>query len=193
MIDFKTTLFIETSYRPSPGSFGKPKLPENELNNRYSVNGWFDCRELWHSQLYNLNLFFYTHRANTGKDIATFLAKVEDILQLKARTRFGPTQRKTIMWIEPSKWWTKPPMRRSLFTVLLRSAAHYSIESDNFEEALFSSFYASKTRPAIEWFLKGNTVYNGRKTGWYKQFGEPAKFGDAQSLAKLLVPEVGKK
>lgn len=183
MIDFSNVLYIDTPYRPSPGSFGKPKLPE--VNLKYYVNGWFDCRELWHSQLYNLNLFFYTHKIGTGKDIAIFLSKVEDILKLKNRSNFGPTQRKTIMWIEPSKWWTKPAMRRSLFTVLLRSAVNYSHSKDNFEEALYSNYYASKTRGAIDWFLKGNTVYTGKKTGWFKQFSEP----HTQSLAKLLTPE----
>lgn len=192
MIDFKTTLYVETEYRPSPGSFGKPKLAESNIGNKYFVNGWFDCRELWHSQLYNLNLFFYTHKANTGRDIATFLSKVEDILNLKNKTRFGPTQRKTIMWIEPTKWWTKPPMRRSLFTILLRSAAYYSVNEDNFQEALFSSFYADKTKSAIEWFLKGNTVYCGKKAGWYKQFGE-TNFTDVTILAKYLIPDVDKK
>jgi len=189
MINFNTPLHIETAYRPSPGSFGKPKLDDSRLNNRYSVNGWFDCRELWHSQLYNLNLFFYTHKANTGRDIATFISKIEDSLDLRVRSNFGPTQRKTIMWIEPSKWWTKPPMRRSLFTILLRSAAYYSIDRNNVEESLYSNFYAIKTRPAIEWFLKGNTVYTGKKTGWYKQFCEPNNV----VLSKLLVSEIGKK
>lgn len=190
MINYKNTLYIDTVYRPSPGSFGKPKGPEDKLNLRYSVNGWFDCRELWHSQLYNLNLFFYTHKSGTGKDIATFLSKIEDILELKSRSNFGPTQRKTIMWIEPSKWWTKPAMRRSLFTVLLRSAASYSASQDNFEQALYSNYYASKTRPAVEWFLKGNTVYTGKRTGWFKQFNGIEPFGkESPGLAKLLIPE----
>lgn len=171
MVDFQTTLYIDTGYRPSPGSFGKPRLINGVLNNKYSVNGWFDCRELWHTQLYNLNLFFYTHKSNTGLDIAHFLFKIEDLLRLKKKSKFGPTQRKTIMWIEPSRWWTKPPMRRSLFTILLRSAGNYSLNEDNFAEAIFSNFYAAQTKSAIEWFLKGNTKYVGKKIGWYKQFG----------------------
>jgi hypothetical protein len=189
MIDFQTTLYVQTNYRPSPGSFGKPKLVETELNNQYIVNAWFDCRELWHTHLYNLNLFFYTHKANTGIDIAAFISKIEKILNLRNKTKFGPTQRKTIMWIEPSKWWTKPPMRRSLFTILLRSAANYSIEKDNFEESLYSNAYALKTKPAIQWFLQGNTVYSGKKIGWYKQFEDILKFNDSFLLAKLLIPE----
>lgn len=190
MVDFQTILYIDTGYRPSPGSFGKPRLLNSELNNKYSVNGWFDCRELWHTQLYRLNLFFYTHKSNAGLDIASFLFRVEDILKLKNKSKFGPTQRKTIMWIEPSRWWTKPPMRRSLFTILLRSAGNYSLKKDDFDEALFSSFYAAQTKTAIEWFLKGNTVYLGKKVGWYKQFGDNKQFSEGcTSLNKLLMPE----
>ena len=69
----------------------------------------------------------------------------------------------------------------------MRSSCAFDIDLDNFEEAIYSNFYASKSKKAIEYFMNGNTVYTGKKRGWFKQFGDQ-EIQDYE-LQKLLVPE----
>lgn len=179
---FGDVVYIDTPYRPETGSFCKPK----EINgDRYKVGQWHYCRDLFHNQFCNLSLFFFSHDTTKGHCVAAFMRKVEEILNVEPRSKFGPTQRKTIMWIEPSRWWTVRAMRRSLFTILLRAGCKYSPNKDNFEEALFSHPYIMSTQYAVNKFFAGNTKYTGRKRGWYKQFyeGKPTE----QEVDSLLV------
>ena len=166
-INFGDILYIDTPYRPQPESFCKSKGLNGK---RYKVGQWYICRELFHSILYNLKLFFFSHNLGKGHCIAAFMKKIEEKLDVQPRSEFGPTQRKTIMWIKPSKWWTLKAMRRSLFTILLRCGDAYLPSKDNFEKALLSNQYANNTKYAISRFLEGYTVYTGKKRGWYNQF-----------------------
>lgn len=179
---FGDLLFIDTPHRPEPGSFCKAK---DLVGNRYKTGQWHYCREVFHTQLYNLPLFFFSHKPFKGHCIAAFLKKVEDMLDVKPRSRFGPTQRKTIMWIEPSKWWTIRAMRRSFFTIMLRVGKDYLQDKDNFALALYSDIYTAKTSYAVERFLKGHTIYTGKKRGWYNQFADPLL--SHTEIDKLLV------
>jgi hypothetical protein len=164
---FGDVLYIDTSHRPEAGSFARAK---DLVGNRYKVVQWYYCRELFHGQLYNLPLFFFSHDSRKGNHVAAFMRKVEDTLGVEPRSDFGPTQRKTIMWVEPSRWWTMRAMRRSLFTILLRAGTSYIPSRDNFQEALHSDPYSIATRYAVERFLAGHTVYKGKKRGWLRQF-----------------------
>lgn len=179
---FGDVVYIDTPYRPEAGSFCKPKDIDGD---RYKVGQWYYCRDLFHGQLYNLSLFFFSHDSTKGHCVAAFMRKVEEILNVEPCSEFGPTQRKTIMWVEPSRWWTVRAMRRSLFTILLRAGCQYSPSKDNFEEALFSDPYTMSTKYAVKRFFAGNTAYTGRKRGWYKQFyeGKPTE----QEVDSLLV------
>jgi hypothetical protein len=180
---FGDVLYVSSPYRPEPGSFCKPNGIRDD---KYRAGEWYYCRELFHRQLRNLNLFFFSHDSEKGCCIAAFMQRVEDLLDVQPRSDFGPTQRKTIMWVEPSRWWTAKAMRRSLFTILLRAGSEYSPEKDNFDEALFSDPYTMSTKYAVNRFLDGNTIYIGKKYGWYKQFYEnrPTK----EEIDSLLVP-----
>lgn len=184
--DFGDVLYVDTPYRPESGSFSKPRYTNAD---RHKVTQWYYCRDLFHGQLLNLNLFFFSHDSCKGHCIAYFMRKVEEILDVQPRSEFGPTQRKTIMWIEPSRWWTSRSMRRSLFTILLRSGSQYSVSKDNFEEALFSDIYAMSTKPAVERFMKGNTFYTGKKRGWHRQFND-SNLTQADIDSLLVKPEV---
>lgn len=168
---FGDVVYIDTPYRPESGSFCKPK---DIVNDRYKVGQWYYCRDLFHSHLCNLSLCFFSHDVTKGHCIAAFMRKAEEILDVQPRSEFGPTQRKTIMWIEPSRWWTVRSMRRSLFTILLRAGGQYSPNKDNFDDALFSDPYTLRTKYAVERFFSGHTKYTGRNRGWYKQFYESA-------------------
>lgn len=182
-------IYIDTKLRPDSGSFCRAKEVRDE---RYQAGQWYYCRELFHGQLYNLNLFFFSHDNNKQNCISTFMQKVEDILDVQPRSKFGPTQRKKIMWIEPSKWWTVRSMRRSLFTILLRAGNQYILSKKNFEEALYSDPYTMSTRYAVERFLAGHTVYTGRKKGWHQVFyrdmqGVPLSSDVQKKIDELLV------
>ena len=187
-IKFGDILYIDTPYRPQTGSFSKLR----ELNgDRYKADIWYVCRDLFHGVLYNLKFFFFSHDLGKGHCIAAFIKKVEEKLDIQPRSEFGPTQRKTIMWIKPSKWWTGRTMRRSLFTILLRCGDAYNPNKDNFEKALFSYSYAKNTKIAINRFLAGYTDYTGKKRGWYKQFSEITIFGKEpiteEEINRLLI------
>lgn len=166
-LKYNNVIYIDTSYKSDPGSFARPKAFND---GRYTISQWRFCRELFHKDLYGLKLFFYSHVPGNGYCIAKFMSKIEDILNIKCKSQFGPTQRKTVMWIKPSNWWINRSMKRSLFTLLLRVAENYEPLKDNFEEALFSHRYSLETQYAINRFLEGNTYYTGRKRGWHKQF-----------------------
>jgi len=178
------TIFIDTIYKPSIGSFGKPSGLNND---RYMVKNWQYCREIWHSQMYNTKIFFYAYPASKIKTISLFFEIIEKKINTPQFSSFGPTQKKHIMYIKPSPWWLRYGMRRSLFTILLRSSSAYDPSNKNFNVALYSNLYAEKTKSAIEHFLAGNTVYKGRKRGWYKQFLESQV--DQDLIKVLLVPE----
>jgi hypothetical protein len=179
-------LYIDTRYRPEAGSFAKPKDMEGD---RYKVGQWYFCRDLFHGQLYNCGLFFFSHDVTKGHCVAAFMRAVEEILEVYPKSDFGPTQRKTIMWVKPSRWWTVRAMRRSLFTILLRAGAEYNPNKDNFNEALFSDPYTMGTQYATQRFFAGYTVYTGKKRGWYNQFRIYAEYGvpNEKEIDKLLV------
>ena len=182
--NFGDMIFIDTVYRPSIGAFGKPHCVKLD---RYVVKSWFNCREIWHNHMYNAKIFFYTHPISKIKHICSFFNTVENKLSISDRTIFGSTQKKSIMYIRPSKWWLRYGMRRSLFTILLRSSNTYDQDAGNFDDALYSNSYAEKTRIAIEYFFAGNTVYKGKKRGWYRQFGDASL--DIEVLKNILIPE----
>lgn len=166
-MSLKGMLYIDTPYRPDSGYFAKPK---DLIGSRYTVHQWIGCRDVWHYQLRDLPLFFYSHGVGETNNIIAFMEKIETMVNVQPRSHFGPTQRKTVMWIEPSRWWTHWAMRRSLFTILLRVARKYHVSKDNFEDALFSEPYTESTEYAVRRFLKGYTHYTGRRRGWYRTF-----------------------
>lgn len=179
---YNETIFIETPYRPDLGSFAKTK---GLIEGRHKVDHWFYCRELFHNILVRIKLLFFSHGANKGPHVAAFMQEIENRLDVTPRSEYGPTQRKNIMWIKPSKWWLQYSMRRSLFTILLRAGIHYNATKKNFDEAVMNQKYLKSTPYAFERFMTGCTMYVGHKRGWYKQFFHlnPTK----QEIDKLLV------
>ena len=75
-INFGDILYIDTPYRPQPESFCKSKGLNGK---RYKVGQWYICRELFHSILYNLKLFFFSHNLGKGHCIAAFMKKIEEL------------------------------------------------------------------------------------------------------------------
>ena len=123
-------IFIDTIYNPRPGDFSK--LNKYCPIGRYSLGQWYNCRELFHNHLANCKIFFFSYEEGKYNSIIKFMKKAEEILKIEVKSEFGPTQRKDVIWIKPSKWWTCSSMRRSFLTILLRSSLNYSFFKDNF-------------------------------------------------------------
>lgn len=135
---------------------------------------WLYCREYFQDESAGIRRFLFCHKPNKCRRIAAFTHRVEEKLGLAERTEIGPTQRYNISWLRVSPWWMCTSMKRSFFTMLLRCGQNYNPKTDNFEEALFSTFYTKNTEAAVRRFLDGHTRYTGKKKGWYNQFRDQA-------------------
>ena len=103
--------------------------------------------------------FYYKHKPDGGRNVAAFLLRTEEVLREKTYSTFAETNRESILWVEPSNFWRRCSMRRSLLTILLRCGILYDVERDNYEEALFNQEYVIPTRRAVMRFLYGFTRY----------------------------------
>lgn len=119
------------------------------------------CRERFAVQWTNEVGWFLKHPPNKGKDVASFLLKTEAVLKQVENSKFSDTNRDTILWIEPSIFWKKCRIRRSLLTILVRAGMVYDLNKDNYEEALFNQEYVFSTKRAVQRFLYGFTNYVG--------------------------------
>ncbi len=147
------------------------------------------CRERF-AEVFNSKTegIYFAHEKGNGENVAQFIKKTEEILQInpQRRSRFALTNRETILWVGPSKFWTECPMKRSLFTILLRAGLSYKIKTDNYEEALLKQSYASYTLPAVQRFMFGFTRFAAKATkhdGWYTTF----YLTDQKAVRRLLV------
>lgn len=159
-------VYIDCLLRPEKGSFARTK---KMVRGRHLIDYWFFCREVFHHLVHKQGIFFFSTKNGGHKSVAQFMEKIETMLDARPRSAFGPTQRKNIMWVEPSGWWMRFAMRRSLFTILLRAGNSYS-KSSGIDGALASDRYLRDTEYAVRRFLAGHTRYKGRKRGWHKQF-----------------------
>ena len=135
---------------------------------------WYSCREYFQGNSGRIKRLLFVHKKGAGKAVATFLHRVERMLKL-GKTEFGfsacgPTQHNKLMWIEPSSWWIKKPMRRSFLTAMLRAGQNYNIARNNFESTLWTNRYLRQSKYAVRRFLKGYTEYTGDLVGWNNQF-----------------------
>lgn len=175
---FNDVIRISTPYLPEAGSFGKHKGFDGK---NYKVLDWHYCRDIFNEKLYKTNLFFLTHPSRKSYSIASFMLNIEQ--KINIYSDYGPTQKNSIMWIRPSKWWTKNSMNRSIFTIFLRCGFNYSPKLNNFKEALFNNEYIESTSYAVRRFLAGNIIYTGNKRGWVDQFSSI----DKPEINKLLI------
>lgn len=122
------------------------------------------CRERFARQWNeNTDGFYFKHPENKGDSVAAFLRKTEIILKQEHYSNFAKTNRDTVLWIEPSKFWKSCRMRRSLFTILIRAGMNYNPSIDDYEQSLFSYKWAKATKIGIMRFLYGFTKYAGPK------------------------------
>lgn len=172
------------------GLYGTPPAGQFALETLASPH-WDHCREQFLGKMKNdLQGFYFSHGANQSENIAYFLAKFEEILEITDFSSFQKTNISTILWVIPSKFWMNCVLKKSLLTLLLRVGINYNPETNNFDEALFSdgfaeNKYARETKNAIMRFLFGFTEYRGTipgsdctwdggstlmKHGWHAEF-----------------------
>lgn len=153
---------IYESPKPHPGYYA---IEANPIK-------WINCREkFYNSFVPDLKGFFFSHEFGEREEIAAFINKTEEILDVE-QSSFAKTNRPYALWVEPSVFWKKCEIRRSLFTILLRAGRKYKASSGNYEDALFSQEYIKLTKEAVMRFLFGFTNYvrlDGQK-GWVSVF-----------------------
>ena len=153
-----------TTHRPKPGQFS---TADSQPDGTLISHSWWDCRELFQEDFTKkTETILFAHKSGHYPRIRTFISIAEELLNAPT-SEVGPTQRKTISYIIPSDFWTQCPMRRSLFSILLRASVRYQ---GDFDKALYRNIYVASTRRAVERFFGGHHAYNGRKTGWCDQF-----------------------
>lgn len=155
-------LNIDTIYKPEEGSFGKCKFIKNE---RFVIEQWFYCRDIFHKHEKKMNLFFFVNKKGKENNVFNFIKDFESVMNIP-ESEMGLTQRKNIIWFKPSKWWLKN-IRKYLFTILVRCGCNYK---NNIQTALFSSNHLLKTEYALNKFMQGYTICLTKKKGWCRQF-----------------------
>lgn len=184
--------------------YGPPGLGYFATDSDFSLT-WEKCREQFSYKFTEvLQGFYFCHVPLEGYNVASFIAKTEEIigfvdfLHSYASSQFCQTDRENVLWVEPSRFWSKCEMRRQLFTILLRSGMNYNPAINNYEQALWSkdkmgNNYALETQLAIMRFLFGFTQYVNDvvnyKTGWWTTFKDRPE----QTVRKLLVRPEGEK
>jgi hypothetical protein len=105
--------------------------------------------------------FYFKHPTDRGVDVASFIKKTEIVLKQTEFSEFALTNRRQILWVEPTMFWKSCRMKRSLFTILLRAGMTYDPRQDNYEHALLTEAYLLATQHAVMRFLFGFTKYVG--------------------------------
>ncbi len=161
-----TVQIILPLYTVTNGSFADVTGDSDNAGNKLQ-SGWVFCRDRFNTQT-NLNEILYCHPAHVGKNVAEFVHLFEKKMNHKKFTTFSPTNWNRATYIKTSKFWQKP-VRKSLFTALLRAGLKYS---GDFEKALYSIDYLRQTKNAVQRFIDGYTWYVGKRPteGWYNQF-----------------------
>ncbi len=146
---------------PDPGRFALDSVAPKQPT-------WEKCRERFSNEIDCETIgFFFSHHSHQSENVAEFIFKSEEILELSQRSVYSHTDKDIILWIEPSRFWMDCWLKRSLLTILLRCGMYYDPAKDNYEDALFGDGsdkdqareYVYKTRQAIMRFMFGFTKF----------------------------------
>lgn len=181
---------------PTVGSFAL-----NKKNFR-----WITCKEQFlaiFNKENDLKGFYYCCGENNSTKLNEFIVRIENILNLKNKSKFLPTNKKSVVWIEPCLFWKTHLLKFSLFLILLKNSLNYEVEKDNLEECLFGefseSFYTKQTKNSVMRFMFGftepcleqNTEQNLNliRNGWFESFKNLSKIKVRSLLKKDNVEE----
>ena len=153
---------------------------------------WDHCREQFLGKMTSeIKGFYFSNYYEKSEDVASFVAKFENILAVSHEnfilSNFNKTDKDNILWISPSRFWFDCMLKKSLFTLVLRASLNYDIKIDNFENCFFGEFQENKlikeTKTAFIRFMYGFTKYTGKlpenltnsnstliRHGWHSEF-----------------------
>ena len=181
--------------QPPPGNYALDSEPPKDVH-------WDHCREQFAAKFNELTPgFYFSHPLGKSHDIGEFIAKFETIIGLSELTTYSHTEKNSVLWVVPAKFWSDCQIKRSLMTILLRCGVNYDISKDNFDDALFGDYketiYVKETRSAMLRFMFGFTKFTGTlnpitnsssviKHGWREAF---QKLDDSTIRRRLVLPE----
>lgn len=160
----------QSNKRPVTGHYA---IEADELN-------WHHCREEFSKIFTKNSKGLYFSCIDKEENVCAFIEKTEEILMKGAllsidQSKFFKTNYNFAIWIEPSNFWMRCNMKRSLFTMLLRCGIFYNY--NNYEDAIFNgNEYSKITKNAIKRFLFGFTNCNKKQSfeglgkGWASFF-----------------------
>jgi len=151
---------------------------------------WEACRERFACDMSKpgFKSFYFVGINTKTQDIANFIFKTEEILDLPERTTYHRTTSDKILKVNMTDFWLGSYIRRSLFTLLMRLGSYYNSVNDNYETILFNPSVLPSpgyinTVDAVKRFMYGATSYDGDEPeikststldtgGWCKTFRE---------------------
>jgi len=172
------------AYEPAAGSFAICQ----ESGGRLVLSKFYHCRDVFHTDSRDLAagaIIAFVCTAAAAPKVAAFVTEFEKRLGHEKLTRMGLTNSASIMWVEPAAFWFGNPLRRSLFTALLRAGVGYNPETNNFDAAIAKEKYLGPTKAAVKHFLEGHTWISSEvdtARGWYDNFAGIS----VESLTKRL-------
>lgn len=159
----------QSKYKDGPGHFALAKInrlkgtvtsritSDEDLAEHYHNTTWFGCREeghrVWTEKCHSI---IFCHEGEQAELISEFINKIERILKIPAKeqTILFSTDRTTMSAVKSSDFWVSCPMRRQIFSILLRAGRNHVI-GDEVGTALSITKYTQLTKNAIELFLQG--------------------------------------
>jgi hypothetical protein len=179
----KINEFIKDGICEIPILYSNPNIAfslAEDFKKRICVPCWYDCREIFHADYPKGNHIFVNHKKNNNNRLSSFLQSVESLLNIKKKSKYFKTVRKTGTLFILSSFWNKP-IRFGLLTLLLRAAAYYNLSL--YSDRVFKICkYLFDTKNAVKLFMAGSHEYKGQMYSWYKQF----KYLSIKECKKLL-------
>ena len=176
------------------------KIPSFAYQNIYGALGiqtsksaidWERCRDRFQNKSEAISSFLFYHKDNTGDNVIKFMRTFEAACGVPdgQELTIKKTTNKNVLWIGLTDWW-KYRVRRSLLTALLRCGQNFINDTgEGFLTALYSEYYLSGTKEAVEWFMTGHTAVKMKKNlsfpGWHNYFAHKQKSQIEGCLVKL--------
>lgn len=167
---------------------------------------WENCRERFSSVMKKPDFkeFYFSIKPHNAENVAYFIWKTEELLQIKEKTTFNKTTHDQVLKINMSNFWLSSYVRRSLFTILTRLGNQYDSKTDNYEKVLFDPVSLpatgyNKTISAVKRFLYGFTFYDApdpeysegttlEPEGWCKLFNNNDSWRKLKKEDKKMSP-----
>jgi hypothetical protein len=138
-------------------------------------SNWYKCREQFAKHFSKDTNGFYVSLEHECSNIGLpeFLAITEDLLSIEEPSVYQKSTNPVAIFVRPSEFWRSCPIRRSLFTILLRAGLAYRPRYNTWEDAIYTQEYIRITRKAVLRFMYGSTKFvpgERDRAGWVTTF-----------------------